>query len=130
LLSSPPPSDPEDILGLIESVHSIWFNSDRANEYSLSDEITTTNASTITLDSVALEDDTTYHIHTSVVGFQCSYEFAGTFYRAGGVALMGGQTVIHSFGSFTAVFDVDSNNVRVRVSGAGRWRSSTKIMRL
>ena len=129
MLSSPPPTDPEDISGLIESVRSIWFASDILSEFQISDEITGT-AVIATLDTLPLKANSTYQMESIVMGFQSSFKIAGTFYRVESTAVLVDQTVVHTAGSYTAVYDVNENDVRIRVTGAGRWRASTKITKL
>lgn len=91
-------------------------------------EVQTSGSAQTTLDNLTLLDENTYHLKTYVIGVEssgsqrASYEVAATAYRTGGggATLQGTPTVIHSAESdanWDATFTVDTNDVRVSVTG-------------
>ena len=128
---------------LMDSVASLFNNTSRLIENVDSKEVATTDATVTTLDIFELDDETTYHMRTIVIGVvggganRASYEFAGTFYRtgAGSATQEGSTTAIHtaeSVAGYAATYDVTGTTVRVRVTGAAatamKWRSTTSFM--
>ncbi len=149
-MSFPPPQLLPDTIkeitffnNLIQSVYSLWFESDKLNTLHESEALTTTDATIATLDQIELEENTTAHIHSTIVavesgsGNRATYEIIGTFYRVLGPAVQQGVTTslhsIESDGSWAVSYDVSANSARIRVTGAAAsidWRSSSRIMRL
>jgi len=129
---------------LIDSVFDIWFALDKRTLSQASDPVDTTDATVTTLQIFPLEDETTCNISATVIGVEAgggnraSYEIAGTFYRNGGSATQqGSTTVLHSAESaagWNATFDVNSNDVRIRVTGIAatdiRWQANSKTTSL
>ena len=128
---------------LTDSVFSLFHHVSRLVDNVDSDEVATTDGTVTTLDIFELDDETTYHMRTIVIGVvdgganRASYEFAGTFYRtgAGSATQEGTTTAIHtaeSVAGYAATYDVTGTTVRVRVTGAAatamKWRSTTSFM--
>jgi len=103
---------------------------------------TTTDATVTTLDSVTLDDNHAYSILINVVAMESDgsdrnvYRLHGLFYRDGAGALQQGATVsintVESEVNCACVFDVNGNDVRVRVTGIGggapeTWNWTGKI---
>ncbi len=90
-------------------------------------EVTTSDATVTTIDSITLDDNTVYHAKARVTGIKndysqrASYEFDVTAYRAGGNAIIQGTvTSLHSQESdatWDAIFTVNGNDLRVSVTG-------------
>lgn len=148
MLISPPPGPRPDLnpyeKSLRESVFDLWFNNDKWGKILNSDVLMTTDATVTTLDTFALEDETAYHIHSTIIGVEsgsgnrAGYEIIGIFYRDGGGATQQGSTdarlTIESDANWACVFDTNSNDVRIRVTGVAAtnisWRASTRILSL
>lgn len=139
-LSTIPPEFRLVISQIVNSVYGNWFESDRATQIKASETLETTDATVTTLDIIPLDDETTYHIESNIIGVQsggsnrASYQLTGTFYRSGGNATQqGSTTVIHSAesASWDAVFDVSDNDVRIRVTGIAAtnilWQANSYI---
>lgn len=144
--SNPPPQlVPNDYQksyfeSLKDSVFSIWFNSDRLTE-TLESELVNTTTSTETLIEIPLDDESVYHISSTILGIEsgggdrASYQITGTFYRSGGGATQQGSTSVdhevESDAAWSAVYDTDGNNVRIRVTGNNSaWRCVSKVINL
>jgi len=109
-------------------------------------KVTTTDATQTTLVNITLDDNKTYHIEAevyaqdSLYADRAFYHFEGLFYRNGGNATQEGSTQsINSVegsgaGGWDAVFDTDSNDVRLRVTGellkTVSWRGVLKYKRV
>ena len=99
---------------------------------------TTTDATVTTLDEFTMSDNTALFISIVVTGMESdgsdrnTYELKGLFYRDGGNATQQGGTTsaftVESEGSCDCVFDVNGNNVRIRITGVAaetwKWTSS------
>ncbi len=105
---------------------------------------TPANAQT-TLDNVTLLDENTYHFEAYIVGVQsdgtdrASYHIVATVFRtgAGGATLQGGVTSLHSNesnGALDATFTVDTNDIRVSVTGIAaetwEWGCTVQYMNM
>lgn len=101
--------------------------------------VQTTDATVTTCGSVTLEDTSVYKIEAEILGRETDgsnramYHLEGLFYREGGVAVQQGATIslvtIESDAAWACVFDVNSNDVRVRVTGAAatiNWQVALK----
>jgi hypothetical protein len=106
--------------------------------------VTTTDATVTTLDYLSLDDESAYTIKATVTAKQdnsdqrSSFIIAGLFYRNGGNATQQGATTViqslESDGNTACVFDVNGNNVRVRVTGIAAenwdWKCHLEIMKV
>jgi len=104
------------------------------------DKATTTDATVTTCGVVTLAASTVYRIEATVIGRETDnsnralYHLEGLFYRASGGAVQEGTTTslttIESDGSWACVFDISTNDVRVRVTGSAttiNWSSVITI---
>lgn len=103
------------------------------------DPVETTDETVTTCGSVTLTDDSAYLIEARVIGMQSDgssrnvYHIEGLFYRDGGNATQQGATTsittIESEALCDCVFDTDTNDVRVRVTGvaAETWHWKTVL---
>ena len=93
-----------------------------------SSEVQNNNANPVTVDSITLLDENTYHVEAWVVGVKsdgsdrASYHIACTAYRtgAGGATLEGGVSSLHTAESdpnWDATFTVNGNDLRVSATG-------------
>jgi len=103
--------------------------------------VTTNDATVTTCGSLTLADNTLYQISAMIVGVDTTntpadqwagYELKGTFYRtnAGGATQLGATTSAHTSetdAAWDATFDVNGNDVRIRVTGEAaknvNWKS-------
>ncbi len=96
--------------------------------YEIRDEatLTTTTVSQQTIDSVTLDDNSTYHATAIVKAFEdgvngASYKIETTVKRdGGGATLIGGVTSVHTSeeeAAWDATFTVDTNDLRVSITG-------------
>lgn len=105
-----------------------------------SGSVSTTDATETTLETVATASDTSYHVETTVIATEttdndetASYKLHGTFKNDGGVLTQIGSTTSAHAAEDTvgwdADFDVNTTNIRVRVTGAAstniNWASMT-----
>jgi hypothetical protein len=145
---SPPPGPNPRLTGfesaLRQAVFDLWFAADKWGELVNSEVLMTPGDTITTLDSFALEDETAYHIHSAILGVEsgsgnrASYEIVGVFYRNGGGATQQGATdarlTVESDVNWACVFDTDTNDVRIRVTGVAAtdisWRATTRILSL
>ena len=149
---SPPPRDlstiSEDqkifVKKLVDSAFDVWFALDKQTLSQAGEPVDTTDATVTTIQLMPMDDETTCNISAIVIGVEsgggnrASYEIIGTFYRSGGGATQQGTTtVLHSAESaagWDATFDVNDNDVRIRVTGVAatniRWQSNAKITSL
>lgn len=92
------------------------------------ESVQTTDATETTIWSLALSDETTYHVRGTIIGVEsdgsnrASYDLTVTAYRtgAGSATIQGTVTSLHAEESDTnwnADFDVNSNDLRIRVTG-------------
>lgn len=108
-------------------------------------EVQTTDATVTVLDNVTLLDENTYHFKAIVIGVQsdgtdrAAYHIEATVYRtgAGGATLQGEPTSVHtqeSNASLAATFTVNSNDIRVSVTGIAaetwEWGTTMKYMNM
>lgn len=109
-------------------------------------EVQTTDATAnVTLDTLILEDENTYHIEALVVGVQsdgtdrASYHIAATVYRTavGGATIQGTVTSLHtqeSNASLDCTITVSSNDARVSVTGIAaetwEWGCTVKYINM
>lgn len=91
-------------------------------------EVQNNNANPITVDSITLLDENTYHVEAWVIGVKsdgsarASYHIACTVYRTGGggATLQGGISSLHTSESdpnWDATFTVNGNDLRVSATG-------------
>jgi hypothetical protein len=105
--------------------------------------VQTTDATVTTCGDVTLEDTAAYYIETTVIGRETDgtnrnlYHLEGLFYREGGNATQQGATTsittVESDGAWACVFDVSTNDVRVRVTGAAAtidWKTTIKYIKV
>ena len=91
-------------------------------------EVQTTDATETTCGSITLLDQNAYHLEAVIVANdsgganRASYELRSTVYRAGGAAVQTGGTRTLDFAesnpAWDAAIDVNTNDARVRVTGA------------
>ncbi len=104
-------------------------------------EVQTTDATVTTVDSFTLADNNTYLVKASVAGFEdgasyAGYEIIATVRRdGGGATILGGVTSVHTtetVGAWDATFTVNSNDVRVSVTGEAatviEWSCTMQFM--
>lgn len=104
-------------------------------------ELQTGNAAQQTLDRFTLADNNTYLVKASVAGFEdgasyAGYEIIATVRRdGGGATILGGVTSVHTtetVGAWDATFTVNSNDVRVSVTGEAattiEWSCTMRYM--
>lgn len=108
-------------------------------------EVQTDDDTQTTIDSITLEDENVYHIEAYIIAVlsngtqRASYHIAATVYRtgAGNATIQGSVTELHveeSNGSLGATFTVDTNDVRVSVTGIAaetwEWGCTIKYMNM
>jgi len=121
----------------------IGHNGTRENgEVIVNNTVATTDATETTLTTIASTSNRIYHVTATVVATEttdhdeaASYVLHGTFKNDGGtLTQVGNTTAAHTAentAGWDADFDVNSTNIRVRVTGAAStnitWRAFTKI---
>jgi hypothetical protein len=118
--------------GLLEVDNNDWVSPAQPDGHSLKTQLTTTNNSTATLQSYQLEDLRTTTVYCVVVADQrvgtsapdgAEFQLKGTWLRNGGSIVVVKAPVVTdsnpnaSGAAWTAVLDISSTSVRVRVKG-------------
>ena len=127
---------------LVDSLFSVFSAIPNALTSEDIEIVQTTDGTQTTLHTIALEDEHTYQITATIIAVRpdgsdrAAYQRLGLFYRTGGGnATQEGSTVLRftreSVSGWDVVFDVDGNDVRIRVTGTNTvdWDGITQYVK-